>query len=97
MLTYPIKMMFWKIVKCMQVHARVTHGQLFPHPLRRDQEVRPCLEAPGAAMLPWGTQGRDTHSAPRAGLRHPRAGEGTARAAPHGAPTAAEDGGTAAF
>lgn len=88
MLTYPIKMMFWKIVKCRQVRARVTEWAAC---------AMSFVEGPGGSsrpQVPW------SHHAALGctGLGPPaRTREGTDQAALHGAPTAAEDGGTAVF
>lgn len=53
MLTYPIKMMFWKIVKGMQVRARVTVRAVGP---------ASCAKGPGGASLP--RVPRSCHAAP---------------------------------
>lgn len=45
MLTFPIKMMFWKIVERMQVRARVSTPTVSPVSLRRDQRFAPASSA----------------------------------------------------
>ena len=95
MLTYPIKMMFRKIVKCMQVRACVAAGAVGPASFAKGPGGLSLPQAPRSHRAALGCAGPGPP--PRAGLHRPRTGQGTARAAPCGAPTAAEDGGTAAF
>lgn len=59
MLTCPITMIFWKIVKDTRTRTCVVAWAAGPHPPRKDQEVCPCLECPGASALPSGAQDWD--------------------------------------
>jgi len=68
MLTYPIKMMFWKIVQRMQVRARVTAWAVGLRPLQRDREACPCPVSPqppcqlGTPTPCWGGRIRGTEA-----------------------------------
>lgn len=81
MLPHPVTMMFWKIVKHTQTLPVWLHGQLVPHPPRRDQGSVPAWRGVTQTLRVNGDLGSLSvpgHGAGTHPSREGRAGQGTA-------------------